>query len=296
GPGAGRREVDHRQGRAPGGRRHRHLREAAGRVRQGAVQRAHDAARRQWYLHRREHEPRSAVGSARVHRRPHHHTAEDPGRDRLAAARHRAGALAVSPLTVVPFRVHRCPAPARASRKTPESAEFSAVRRRRASGSAVATHPHPGGPEPSGEATMTIGRAVAALGLALAVSGVPGMSQAQQAAVPTQAAHIEAAQRFLMTWGAQRWDDLRTVTGDTVAVKVGDTAYTLDPGAHRSDVMLTLPFRGLSTVRTDGKVTGVKVDELVLKVGAGETRGPGTVQLAEDNGVFRVTGITVTAP
>jgi hypothetical protein len=143
---------------------------------------------------------------------------------------------------------------------------------------------------------MTIGRAVAALGLALAVSGMPGMSQAQQAAVPTQAAHIEATQRFLMTWGAQRWDDLRTVTGDTVAVKVGDTAYTLDPGAHRSDVMLTLPFRGLSTVRTDGKVTGVKVDELVLKVGAGETRGPGTVQLAEDNGVFRVTGITVTAP
>jgi hypothetical protein len=57
-------------------------------------------------------------------------------------------------------------------------------------------------------------------------------------------------------------------------------------------VRLTLPFRGLSTVRTDGKITAVKVDELALKMGDTEMRGPGTIDLAEDNGVFRVTGIT----
>ena len=55
---------------------------------------------------------------------------------------------------------------------------------------------------------------------------------------------------------------------------------------------LALPFRGLSTVRTDGKVTGVKVEELALKLGDAELRGPGTIDLTEDNGVFRVTGVT----
>ena len=75
-------------------------------------------------------------------------------------------------------------------------------------------------------------------------------------------------------------------------MKVGPSAYTLEPGAQKSDVRLTLPFRGLSTVRTDGKITAVKVEELALKMGDTEMRGPGTVELAEDNGMFRVTGVT----
>jgi hypothetical protein len=129
--------------------------------------------------------------------------------------------------------------------------------------------------------------------LALGLHGAP-RAQAQQAAVPNRPAHIEATQTFLMTWGTERWDALRTVSADTVPVKVGASTYTLEPGAQKSDVRLALPFRGLSTVRTDGKITGVKVDELALKTGETELRGPGTIELAEDNGAFRVTGVTAT--
>jgi hypothetical protein len=113
--------------------------------------------------------------------------------------------------------------------------------------------------------------------------------------VATRPQHIEATQTFLMTWGNQRWDELRTVTSDTVTVKVGPSAYMLEPGAQKSEVRLTLPFRGLSTVRTDGKITGVKVDELALKMGDTEMRGPGTIDLTEENGMFRVTGVTTSA-
>ena len=139
---------------------------------------------------------------------------------------------------------------------------------------------------------MKMARVAVLIGLALGVPGAPFAAHAQQAAVPTRPQHIEATQTFLMTWGTQRWDDLRAVSGDTVPVKVGPSTYVLEPGAHKSDVRLTLPFRGLSTVRTDGKVTGVKVDELTLKMGDTEMRGPGTIDLVEDNGIFRITGVT----
>jgi hypothetical protein len=142
---------------------------------------------------------------------------------------------------------------------------------------------------------MAIGRATRVVAVLLLALGAPGLALGQQAAVPTRPAHIEATQTFLMSWGGQRWNDLRTVAGDSVPVKLGATDYMLEPGAHKMEVTLALPFRGLSTVRTDGKITGVKVDELVFKIGDRETRAPATVQLAEDNGVFRVTGVTVDA-
>ena len=140
---------------------------------------------------------------------------------------------------------------------------------------------------------MRIARLAVVVGLALGALGAP-MAQAQQAAVPTRPQHIEATQTFLMTWGAQRWDALRTVSVDKIPVKIGSSTYMIEPGAQKSDVRLALPFRGLSTLRTDGKITGVKVDELAFKMGDTEMRGPGTIDLAEDNGVFRVTGVTAT--
>jgi hypothetical protein len=142
---------------------------------------------------------------------------------------------------------------------------------------------------------MRTGRVALFVVLALGIYAAPPAVHGQQAAVPTTPQHIEATQTFLMTWGHQRWDDLRTVSTDKVTVKVGASEYTLEPGAQKSDVRLTLPFRGLSTVRTDGKITGVKVDELALKMGDRELRGPGTIDLTEDNGIFRVTGVTTSA-
>jgi hypothetical protein len=141
---------------------------------------------------------------------------------------------------------------------------------------------------------MRIGRAAIVVGFALAVGAAP--AAAQQAAVAPAPTHIEATQTFLVTWGHQRWADLQTVTAERVTVTVGSGSYTLEPGAQKSDVRLALPFRGLSTVRTDGKITGVRVDEMVFKVGDQEMRGPATVDLTEENGLFRVTGVTATAP
>jgi hypothetical protein len=142
---------------------------------------------------------------------------------------------------------------------------------------------------------MRIGRAAVVLGLVVGVSAAASPARAQQAAVAPRPPQIEAAQTFLMNWGNQRWDELRTAAGDKIPVRVGGTEYTLEPGAPTADVRLTLPFRGLSTVRTDGKIIGVKVQDLALRMGDRELRGPGTIELAEDNGVFRVTGVTTEA-
>lgn len=139
---------------------------------------------------------------------------------------------------------------------------------------------------------MRMGRAAVVVGVVLGLCAGPLAARAQQAAVPTRPQHIETTQTFLITWGQQRWDELRTVTADTVTVRLGHGTFALEPAAGKSEVRLALPFRGLSTVRTDGKITGVKVDEMVVTMGDRQLRGPGTIELVEDNGVFRVTGVT----
>jgi hypothetical protein len=139
---------------------------------------------------------------------------------------------------------------------------------------------------------MTMGRAAIFVSFVLSTWVAPLAAHAQQPA--GAAPQIQTAQTFLMTWGGQKWDELKAVSADTVTVKVGPGVYTLQPAAQKSDLQLTLPFRGLSTVRTDGKVTGVKVEEMAFKMGDKEMRGPGTVDLREDNGAFRVTGVSAT--
>jgi hypothetical protein len=136
---------------------------------------------------------------------------------------------------------------------------------------------------------MTMGRA-AVFGMVFAVgmSVEPVAAHAQSPMGP--APQIQTAQTFLMTWSGQKWDEMKTVSADTVTVKLGPGVHTLQ------NVKLSLPFRGLSTLRADGKIIGVKVDELAIKVGDKEMRGPATVDMKEDNGVFRVTGVTAASP
>jgi len=109
--------------------------------------------------------------------------------------------------------------------------------------------------------------------------------------------HVRTAHTFLMAWGNQRWDELRTVAAEQVTVRVGDKVFTLEPAAQKSEVALVFPFRGLSTIRADGKVNGITVEELGLKVGDNEMRGPGTIMLKEqDGGEFRVIGVSTGTP
>ena len=119
---------------------------------------------------------------------------------------------------------------------------------------------------------------------ALGICVVPVAAQAQSST--GSAPQIQTAQTFLMTWGGQKWEEMKAVAADAVTIKVGPAAYT------PQQAQLSLPFRGLSTLRADGKITGVKVDEMVVKLGDKEMRGPATVDLKEDNGAFRVTGVT----
>jgi hypothetical protein len=138
---------------------------------------------------------------------------------------------------------------------------------------------------------MRMGRAAIFVAFALGICVVPVAAHAQ-APMGSAAPQIQTAQTFLMTWGGQKWDEMKAVTTDKVTVKVGTSAYTLEPAAQKSEIQLVLPFRGLSTVRADGKITGVKIDDLAMKLGDKEMHGPATVDLTEDNGVFRFTGIT----
>src|SRR5262249_62342187 len=137
---------------------------------------------------------------------------------------------------------------------------------------------------------MTMGRAaiLVAFALGICVTPVAAHAQSRMGSAP----QIQTAQTFLMTWGGQKWDDMKAVTADKVTVKVGPSVYTLDPAAQKSDVQLVLPFRGLSTVRTDGKITGIKVDDLALKLGDKEMHGPATLDVKEEQGACRGTGVT----
>lgn len=137
---------------------------------------------------------------------------------------------------------------------------------------------------------------IAMLGVlvALVFAAVAG---AEQATPTTEAASasqpIQIAHTFLVSWGHERWDELKTVAGDEVTIRVADKVYSLKPGAETaSEVKLMFPFRGLSTVRANGEVKGIAIQDLVLKVGDSEVRGSGTLTLQEQGGELRVVGVS----
>ena len=104
---------------------------------------------------------------------------------------------------------------------------------------------------------------------------------------------IQAAQEFLLGWGKGNWDAVKAQAAGKVTVKVGGADYALDAGAGKTDVQLVLPFRGLSTVRVEGKVKGVTVEEIAVKAGGTEKKGKGTLTLEEKDGKFTVTSVAV---
>ncbi|HKB25150.1 MAG TPA: hypothetical protein VKG64_08860 [Methylomirabilota bacterium] len=131
--------------------------------------------------------------------------------------------------------------------------------------------------------SIRIAMLVALVALVFAASAV-----AQQPAAPGP---IEIAQTFLMAWGHERWDELKSVAGEQVTIRVGDKTYTLKPGSA-SEVKLVFPFSGLSTVRVDGAVKGVAIAVLAVKVGDNEVRGTGTLTFQEKDGGFKVVGVS----
>ncbi len=106
-------------------------------------------------------------------------------------------------------------------------------------------------------------------------------------------AHLRVIYAFLTAWGNENWAEARRVAAEQVWVRIGEKILLLDLPSGQAEVTLVLPFRGISTVRVEGEVKGVTVDEIGLKVGKVEKRGPGTVTLEEKDGEYRVTAVSV---
>jgi len=122
-----------------------------------------------------------------------------------------------------------------------------------------------------------------------APSSAPG--SADQAVSADGKMHLDAAIAFLKAWGKGRWDDAKPVAADKVPVKVGDKSYDVDVAGGKSDVKAVLPFRGLSTVREQGKVVGISVNELAIKTDAAEKRGKARLTTEDKDGQVRVTAV-----
>ena len=103
--------------------------------------------------------------------------------------------------------------------------------------------------------------------------------------------HLDAAVAFLKAWGKGRWDDARPVAADKVAVKMGDKSYDVDVAGGKSDVKAVLPFRGLSTVREQGKVVAIAVSDLALRTDSAEKRGKARLTTEDKDGQVRVTAV-----
>ncbi|HEY3065766.1 MAG TPA: hypothetical protein VGL09_08240 [Methylomirabilota bacterium] len=108
-------------------------------------------------------------------------------------------------------------------------------------------------------------------------------------------AHITTTHRFLMAWSHEQWDELRAVSADSVAIKIGDKTFALDPVNRKSDVALVPPFRGLSTARSGMDVKGVTVGELHVRAGGQDTQGAAMIALEEKAGEFRVVSVSLDA-
>ena len=103
--------------------------------------------------------------------------------------------------------------------------------------------------------------------------------------------HMDAAIAFIKAWGKGRWDDAKPVAADKVPVKMGDKSYDVDVAAGKSEVKAVLPFRGLSTLREQGKVVGIAVAELAVRTDAAEKRGKARLTTEDKDGQVRVTAV-----
>jgi hypothetical protein len=136
----------------------------------------------------------------------------------------------------------------------------------------------------------------AQLALAFLLAVAPSLAQEKKEAPPRPGeipAHIQAASTFLLAWGKGDWSGAKAVAAEKVTVKMGDKTYVLDVAGRKAEAALVFPFKGISTVRVEGKVKGVTVEEIGVRVGEAEKRGKGALTLGEQAGKFLVTGVAV---
>jgi len=112
-------------------------------------------------------------------------------------------------------------------------------------------------------------------------SSVVGGVLLLSAALAYGGGHIEASTKFLLAWGKGNCDYHATVATETVTVTVGGKDALIDVVNRKAEVALAFPFRGISSVRVDGAVTGVTVEEITVRIGSEEKKGKGTLTIQE---------------
>lgn len=110
---------------------------------------------------------------------------------------------------------------------------------------------------------------------------------------PDWKAHVEAVTTFLKAWGHGKLEDAKAVAADKVDLKMGGKTYTIDVASGKADAKILLPFRGLSSIRDDGKMKGVAVNEIKVSAGGEEKTGKAKVMTDESGGAVKVTSIEV---
>jgi len=110
---------------------------------------------------------------------------------------------------------------------------------------------------------------------------------------PDWKAHVDAVTTFLKAWGHGKLEDAKAVAADKVDLKMGGKTYTIDVASGKADAKILLPFRGLSSIRDDGKMKGVAVNEIKVSAGGEEKTGKAKVMTDETGGTVKVTSVEV---
>ena len=158
---------------------------------------------------------------------------------------------------------------------------------------------------------MTKVSLIAALVLAL-----PALAEEPAAAIPTpdkvekadaarpaadQRPYVDAAVAFMKGLahsnrsgdaGQQGWAEARGNSAEKVTLKVAGKEMALDIGAQKSDARV-VKFQKISTMRENGIVKGVTLDNVQLQIGDQPHAGKGTLHMEEKDGKWIVTSVEV---
>jgi len=130
-------------------------------------------------------------------------------------------------------------------------------------------------------------------------TSAPDSAQAPKADAPRP--YVESALTFLRAFthtnrtgpeGEKAWAELRSVSADKVALKVGGKDLVIDAAAGHSNAML-VRFAKVSTWREALDVQGVTIEKTQLRVGDEEHSGKARLKLAEKDGKWIVESFEV---
>jgi len=129
----------------------------------------------------------------------------------------------------------------------------------------------------------------------------PAPDSAQAAKADAPRPYVESALTFLRAFthtnrtgpeGEKAWAELRSVSADKVALKVGGKDLVIDAAAGHSNAML-VRFAKVSTWREALDIQGVTIEKTQLRVGDEEHSGKARLKLSEKDGKWIVESFEV---